>query len=153
MKVLVTVGTTSFNDLIQYIDQNIKELDIVFQIADGNYIPQNYKYFKFSTNIDSLIDTMDVIITHAGAGSIYGLLEKRKKIIVVPNLSRVDKHQVELATFIEENNYAFVLWDYNLLKGFLKNIMNKQFNVYSKEHFFKSNEIKKLINQCISDDE
>ena len=83
MKIFVTVGTTKFDSLIKYIDKNIKNenFQIEMQIADGYYKPINYKYFSFTSDIENLYLDSDVVITHAGAGSIYHLLELRKRII------------------------------------------------------------------------
>ena len=44
----------------------------------------------------------DVIISHAGAGSVMEALRLKKKLIVVVNDLLMDNHQVELATALED---------------------------------------------------
>jgi beta-1,4-N-acetylglucosaminyltransferase len=149
MRILVTVGTTQFDELIKHVDVNIKNKDITFQIASGTYIPMNYKYFTFTDNFNKKIEDSDIIITHSGAGSVYSFLEMKKKIIVVPNLERVDKHQRELAKYIEENDFAYVAWDLNQIDTLLNKIETKEFRKYEKIDFFKTVEIKNIINELI----
>ena len=147
MKILVTVGTTQFNELIKYIDLNIKDHKIIFQIATGNYIPSNHKYFTFSENFNLYINSCNIVITHSGAGSVYSLLEMGKKIIVVPNLERIDKHQKELASYVEKNNYAYVAWELEQINSLIDSIETKEFEVYKKDPFNKVSEINNIINQ------
>jgi len=107
--ILVTIGTTAFDSLIKVIDQTFpKSTDILLQIADGEYKPTSFPFITFIENIDEYYLKADVIICHAGAGTVYKLLEMDKKIIVVPNMTRSDPHQRELAEFVKANNYGLV---------------------------------------------
>src|SRR5688500_14118574 len=126
MKIFVTVGTTSFDSLIKFIDEEFhkKGYEITFQISEGKYIPKNFEYFKFSENIDFYYKDCDVAITHAGAGSVYRLLELKKKIIIIPNLERVDKHQIEIAEYMKENGHALMCLNFDNLYFAVDNIMN-----------------------------
>jgi beta-1,4-N-acetylglucosaminyltransferase len=145
MKILVTVGTTKFDSLIEYIDVNgqFNGIDIEFQTANGGYIPVNHPYFSFvdSNAIIEKYAGADIIITHAGQGTIIRLLEMRKKFIVVPNLERVDKHQLDIADFLSKNKYAFVAYSFSQLDMFVDICRDYRFREYSKENFFKAGEI------------
>ncbi|MUK65331.1 PssE/Cps14G family polysaccharide biosynthesis glycosyltransferase [Aliivibrio fischeri] len=146
IKFLCTVGTTPFPSLIEYITVNFDNEvnDIFLQSA----IKTNTKFIKsvdYVDNIGEYIDNYDVIVTHAGAGSIYSLLELHKKIIVVPNLERDDKHQFDISKYIEENNYGIVCWDINNLKKCIDEIEGLIFDEYEKRFFFKAEEIKGII--------
>lgn len=141
MKIFVTVGTTPFESLIKYIDINIKNHEVIAQISDGKYMPQRMKSFNYTKNIEEYYKWADIVITHAGAGSVYKLLEMQKRIIVVPNLERLDNHQLELANFIESNNYGEVFYKLEDIK-INKNVKN---NSYKKENFFKINEILEIL--------
>jgi beta-1,4-N-acetylglucosaminyltransferase len=149
MNILVTVGTTKFNSLIEYIDSEINnpDLNIEFQIADGEYIPKNHSYFKFLDNdaINEKYINADIIITHAGCGTIYKLLEMKKKFIIVPNLERSDKHQLDLAGYMTKNKYAFVAYNFNQLNMFIDIVPKYGFNVFYKQNFFMVNEIIEYI--------
>ncbi len=148
MKIFVTVGTTSFDRMVEVVDKCaavMKGYEFIFQTADGAYIPLNGTSFDFIDNVDDYYDQSDVIITHAGAGSTYKLLELRKKIVVVPNLERVDKHQSDLANFLEENNYALVVWKVDDLFDVLKSLDKFHPDIFEKENFFKAKEIASFI--------
>jgi beta-1,4-N-acetylglucosaminyltransferase len=112
MKVLVSVGTTAFDLLVGLMDTILFKgnYDVRFQIGPGIVIPRNFEYFRFSSMFSELVDESDLIITHAGAGNVYSMLERRKKLVVVPNIQRKDQHQLELARFLENQNYAKTLY-------------------------------------------
>jgi len=139
LNIFVTVGTTKFNDLIERIEIIQDQNNWLLQIADGEFIPTTKKYIHFSNEIFNLYNKADLIITHAGAGSIYRLLELNKNIIVCPNISRTDKHQKEIALFLEKNLFAQVCWNLDDLET----LVNKKFkkNIYEKVNFFLMDEI------------
>jgi beta-1,4-N-acetylglucosaminyltransferase len=145
MKILVTVGTTKFESLIKYIDIEMhnSNWNIELQIADGKYIPRNYPYFLYLNNceINKKYADAELIITHAGCGTIYKLLEMRKKLIIVPNLERSDKHQLDLANYIDKNNFALVAYSLVKIEYLIKLSSNYNFRIFTKDNFFKADEI------------
>lgn len=141
MNIFVTVGTTSFNSLIKSIDNlaiNHPELKFIFQIADGEYKPSNGKYFMYIENIYHYYNSSDLIISHAGAGSIYSLLEINKKTIIVPNTERLDNHQLDIAHFIAENNYALVSWELKDIESNIEKSKTFNYQVFNKVPFFNT---------------
>jgi len=149
MNVFVTVGTTRFDSLIKYLDENsdLLNMKIEFQTAGGKYLPVNHPSFSFVdiATIDKKYHEADVVITHAGAGTIFKLLEMKKKMIVVPNTERSDKHQTDIADYISRNNYAFVAYDFNQIPDMLSRIGDQQFAEYHEDKFFKAEEIIEFI--------
>lgn len=134
--ILVTIGTTAFDSLIKEIDQTFpKSTDLLLQIADGFYKPVNFPFITFSNYIDQYYEKANLIICHAGAGTVYKLLEMEKKIIVVPNMTRSDPHQRELADFVKANNYGLVP---DNLKDIYKTVIDAELFIpqnYSKPAF------------------
>ena len=147
MKVFVTVGTTNFDSLIRSVDEQLNGLqyDVTMQISNGSYQPKNFSYFRFSSDIFDYFNDADIIITHAGAGSIYELLEFRKKIIIVPNLDRIDKHQSDIADYMHENGYALSLYDLNDISAAIKHVDSCSLNKFVRVGFFKAKEIADFI--------
>ncbi|MEZ8816957.1 PssE/Cps14G family polysaccharide biosynthesis glycosyltransferase [Vibrio cyclitrophicus] len=142
IKIFVTVGTTEFDELIKAVDELklSEKYKIVAQVSPAS--KYNAKYintFEFVDDIDSYMASFDLIITHAGAGSVYNLLEKGKRLLVVPNTERYDKHQIELAEYILHNNYAQVCLDINDLSKSIIQVLSETFTPYSKEDFFGEN--------------
>jgi beta-1,4-N-acetylglucosaminyltransferase len=137
MRVFVTVGTTDFDELIESIDLIINDdIEFTCQIAKGKYKPKNHTYFSFTDDIHPFYEKADVIITHAGAGSIYKLLEIGKKIIVCPNLFRKDKHQAQIAKYVEENNFAMACYNLKEIQSILLCTDFSNLTTYSKTDFF-----------------
>lgn len=57
-------------------------------------------------NLASEIEHAGLVISHAGAGSIFESLTYQVPLIVVPNPILMDNHQVELAKLMEDRNHA-----------------------------------------------
>jgi len=137
MKIFVTVGNTYFNNLIQAIDERISpdNFDVTIQLAEGQYTPKNHEYFKFTDHVNDYIDQADVVITHAGAGSVFKLLEKQKKLVVVPNNVRIDSHQFDLAKYVDDENLASVCYDLTQIESALSAAVNNQYSPYKNNPF------------------
>jgi len=148
MKILVTVGSSPFESLIRAVDLvaiKLPEHHFIFQISDGIYKPRSGKFFSFSDSFSSYIDNADIIITHAGAGTVFELLEKQKKCIVAPNFERVDKHQSDLTTYIEENTLAIVCSNLSYISTSIENVIKFEAKPYAKKSFFLTKELINLF--------
>ncbi|CAL8097321.1 unnamed protein product [Orchesella dallaii] len=124
-RVFVTVGTTSFQQLIQLIvsdkvvDQfskwGVKEVRIQggknnIDRDSNEWVERDIKYslYEYKPTIDEDIQWADIIISHAGAGTTLEALDQGKVLLVVPNETLMDNHQLELAKKLEKENYAFM---------------------------------------------
>jgi UDP-N-acetyl-D-mannosaminouronate:lipid I N-acetyl-D-mannosaminouronosyltransferase len=149
MNIFVTVGHTHYNSLFKAVNDQLpsETYDVVNQISDGDYLPDKHKHFKFTQNIASYIEQADLVITHAGAGSVFHLLEVGKPIVVVPNFERVDEHQKDLANFVEMNNYATVCNDLTQLAHCVVEATSKTFNPYKTDPFYGYQRILALLDK------
>ena len=107
--IFVTLGTQKFqfNRLLRMMDDLIENKKIherVFaQIGNSDYLPQYYEYCNFLSNNDyeEYIKNCDILVSHSGVGTIMTGLRYRRKIIVVPRLSKygehIDDHQTQIA--------------------------------------------------------
>lgn len=146
MKIFVTVGTTPFDSLIQRLDLAfIDGVEFIFQISSGDYKPKNHPFFEFSSNIEKYYSDAEFIITHAGAGSIYRLLELDKRILVVPNYDRFDNHQSEISKFVSTNSFALSCDNLDSIESDIKSLLYFSPEKYNKDSFFKSAELIQLI--------
>lgn len=151
MRIFVTVGTFRFDELIKLVDNLASTSSHTFtcQLGCGEYKPKNCIWFEFSSNFEGFISDADLVITHAGAGTVYGLLEQHKNIIVIPNTFRVDQHQLELARYVNENNFALTCISLFELENALEqssSFFDQNCLRYSKEPFNKFDDILELIN-------
>ena len=122
-QVLITVGTTKFENLIKAIDtEKFYEMiikngftKIIIQKGYGEYIPSNYKKYEnkikiqvseILNNFENVIKSSELIISHGGAGIILESLKNKRKVIVCVNDELMDNHQVELASSLHNEGYV-----------------------------------------------
>lgn len=130
--ILVLLGTHElpFTRLLNEIERLKREgiiNDEVF-VQNGNTKFQSelltLKSFVSYDEMDQLVEQADLIITHAGTGSIISGLKKNKIIIAVPRLAKYnehnDDHQLELAEVFEEQGHILVWKDGEKLEDVLK---------------------------------
>ena len=107
-KIVVTVGSTHFDALISIIDsEEFIELarskgygEIIAQIGAYEGEIRNLKnFFKYSTSdeLNKHFQAADLVIGHAGAGTITEVLQKGKPLLVVVNEILMENHQTEVA--------------------------------------------------------
>jgi beta-1,4-N-acetylglucosaminyltransferase len=123
----VTVGSTRFDSLInRIVDNDIIELlvqkkfnKIILQIGNGDHNnlldKKNSLYFdkrfelivyRYRSSLKNDLEQSDLVISHAGAGSILESLEEGKKLIVVINENLMNNHQFELASKMQSLGYC-----------------------------------------------
>ncbi|XP_056147703.1 UDP-N-acetylglucosamine transferase subunit ALG13 homolog [Lampris incognitus] len=110
--VFVTVGTTSFDELIEIIisSEAVQALKargyerLVLQVGRGCLLPTvescpdlEIEAFRFKDSIAKDISRADLVISHAGAGSCLEVLGAGRPLLVVVNDKLMDNHQLELA--------------------------------------------------------
>ncbi|SCU78644.1 LAME_0A05204g1_1 [Lachancea meyersii CBS 8951] len=62
--------------------------------------------FSFATNIQKLLRThADLIVSHAGTGSILDALRLQKPLVVVANTGLMDNHQLQIAARFESRGH------------------------------------------------
>lgn len=132
MKILVTIGTTQFENLINNILDNIEVLlqyysHITLQI--GSMIAQqiiknkNIEIFNFASNLD--FSQYDIIICHCGTGSILNGLINQKIVIALCNNQLKDNHQIETALVFKD--YIFIQTIDSIIEFLiLKNYQNRK---------------------------
>jgi len=120
--ILVTVGSTRFEKLIDTVDT--LEFGALIQKLGYNGIHIQHGTGKAPTTIPSLrSDTFEVvvfsrkpslideirqsslIIGHAGVGTIFDSLENQRDILVVPNTALMNNHQTEIAKEMVSRGY------------------------------------------------
>ena len=115
--ILVTLGTQKeqFTRLLDYIEEsNIKD-EIIVQAGHTKYESKKMKIFDFIPyeKMNEYIDKADLIITHAGTGSVLMPLKKNKKVIVCARDMKydehVDNHQQELVEVFASEGYVLEL--------------------------------------------
>ena len=132
--ILVMLGTQNndFHRLLEEIEKNIENgninEEVVVQAGFTKYKSDKMKIFSLTTkeNLENLIKKADLIITHAGVGSIEMALEQNKKVIAVPRLKKfgehVNDHQKDIEKKLDEKGCLIGIDDVSKLGFALKKV-------------------------------
>ena len=99
-------GQMPFDRLIRHVDQWARDnarTDVFAQIGPTDYEPAFVKWVRFldSAQFTQYLDAADVIVSHAGMGTILSALYRGKPILVMPRrgdlMETRNDHQVDTA--------------------------------------------------------
>ena len=132
--IFVTVGTEMFDELVKKMDEIAPELreKVAIQIGKGRYEPKNCKYFRFVSDMNLHYEKADLIVTHGGAGTIFELLGKNKKIIGISNPEKPGQHQEDILKALSQQNYLIWCRDLKGLRETVKNAKKIKMKKYRK---------------------
>lgn len=149
---LITVGTSKFDRLFRAVDSSVllRKYRVICQIGVGSYLPSVGQVIRHSDRFDNIFASADLIICHAGIGTVFEGLRLKKRLVVVPNNDRVDKHQNELAKYLIANELAEVAVDLESLDNCIRRAMTQEPKVFKPTAFFKKAEVLSLI-RCRAD--
>ncbi|UJH91739.1 hypothetical protein LZ575_03385 [Antarcticibacterium sp. 1MA-6-2] len=97
--IFVTVGTQEpFDRLIKAIDEVYSEMedkDLIVQAPLENFEPKNFKTVQFinPSEFSDIFERADLIIGHAGTGTILSALVKQKPLIIMPRICKYGEHR------------------------------------------------------------
>lgn len=133
--IFVTIGTQEpFDRLVRAIDEIASELeeDIIVQAPLKDYQPLNFKTFKFMDPgvFESNFKKADLIVSHAGMGTILLALELGKPLLIMPRQLKYqdsrNEHQMATAKILQSYNYVHVAKNEDELQRILRiNIREK----------------------------
>jgi len=120
--IFLTVGTQfPFDRLVKtvdgFIDSNGFDEEILAQIGDSTYRPQNFEAAaSLDKNLfDKYLRDASCIISHAGMGTITMALEHGKPLLVMPRRKIygevVNDHQVDIAKKFDELGHVLVAYE------------------------------------------
>lgn len=116
--VLFSVGTTSFDAMMDFFDQKesievlqqIEVGQVFLQLGSSSWRPKNLTD-SFEVSIIHSYDQYmkclgraDLVICHSGAGTLLDCLKANKRIFSVVNDSLVDNHQLEIFQELQRRN-------------------------------------------------
>ena len=152
--IFVTTGTTEFKSLItnillaaeaqtkhSYVVQSPKLNQINFDLK-----VQNIEFIEWYEDFSWVNSNFDMVVSHAGAGTVYKCLEHNMRLLVVPNMDRKDKHQVELCSYLEISNYAHVIWGFENLASDIEVCLHTKFTRYQNHKKFDIKMLEAWIN-------
>lgn len=132
--IFVTLGTQdkSFSRLLDAIEKQIKngtiKEKVIVQAGYTDYISDNMQILKMipMEEFDKYIKECDLLITHAGVGSIMTGLSNNKKVIAAARLKEYNEHtnnhQIQIATEFSKEGYIIYLDNFDNLDKVLEKV-------------------------------
>ena len=136
--IFVILGTQDkkFPRLLQAIQDKIdegkisKKEEIIVQAGSTKFETKNMKIIDYMSvrKFEEAIEKADVIICHAGVGTILTALKKNKKIIAAARLKQygehVNDHQLQILDNFTKEGYILALEDFDKIDILLKQAKN-----------------------------
>jgi len=129
--VFVSVGTTRFEKLVAaatspmalewMASRGYKSLTVQYGTGtepeiDESSAPFPIRTYSFQPSLAEDMEKADLILSHAGAGTVMEALKLKKKLVVVINTMLMDNHQTELAGAMAERGHLFMVENPELLE-------------------------------------
>lgn len=123
--IFLTIGTQEpFDRMLKAVDEiaPLLSTEIIAQVARSSYKAKNLKTFAFAApgEFKKYFSEAELILSHAGMGSIISALEGEKPILIMPRLARYHEHrndhQLATAAVFEKLRYVHVAHDETNLK-------------------------------------
>ncbi|SEM80744.1 UDP-N-acetylglucosamine transferase subunit ALG13 [bacterium A37T11] len=158
--IFVTIGTQEpFERLMGSISKlsfKIPEVQIFIQARTKVLFEKNVKIFDFLTpeDFDKYFDHADLIISHAGMGTILSALTKGKAILIMPRNAKLgehrNEHQFATARKMQSLKYVNIAWDENdLVTNALDIVQNRRYNSLHKIGNWASDELTNSIREFL----
>lgn len=99
IKIFLSVGTQlPFDRLVKAVDlslPNLTDITIFGQIGESAYLPINFEYTRYLDKLeyDRIFNNSDIVIAHAGMGSIITALQSHKPILIMPREVIYNEHR------------------------------------------------------------
>ena len=158
--IFVILGTQDkkFPRLLEALQKKIdegkidKKEEIIVQAGSTKYKSNDMKIFDYIpiSQFEDYIERADLIICHAGVGTILTALKKNKKIIAAARLKQygehVNDHQLQILENFKNKGYILALENFNEMDNLIKQAQEfKPANFKSNKKFFL-NQLEKEIN-------
>jgi UDP-N-acetylglucosamine transferase subunit ALG13 len=130
--IFITTGTQEpFDRLLEIMDEiamELQETEFIVQAFQSNYQVKHMKMLNFINpdEFNELFNEAELIVSHAGMGTIISSLVNEKPIIVMPRLVKYhehrNEHQLSTAKKFDDLGYINVAYDGEELKTKFFNI-------------------------------
>jgi len=127
--IFLTVGTQlAFDRLVKSVDQWAElnpRVQVCAQIGPGDYLPKHLTYSDFLKpgELRSKMEAADLIVAHAGMGTIISALQLQKPLVVLPRRAALGEHrndhQLATARWLGEKHGIKVAWSESELADLL----------------------------------
>lgn len=157
--IFVILGTQDkkFPRLLEAIQKKIdegkiNEEEIIVQAGSTKYVSKDMKILDYMPvkEFEECIEKADIIICHAGVGTILTALKKGKKIIAAARLKQygehVNDHQLQILENFTDEGYILALEDFDKLDLLIKQAKDFEPAKFRSNKGFFLNQLEKEIN-------
>lgn len=156
--IFVTLGTQDkpFNRLLKAIENAIEsgiiKEKVIVQAGYTKFTSDKMEIIDLlpMDEFNNLIKKCDLLITHAGVGSIIAGLKEKKKVISVARLSKfkehVNDHQLQINNNLEQLGYIIAINDEQID---LKKALEKSKKFHPKTYHSNTQNMIELVKKCI----
>lgn len=121
--IFVCIGSRDyqFNRLLKALDELVQsgELkdEIFAQIGQSQYVPKHYAWQRYldADTFQQYLSNAQLIISHAGVGTLLRALKMGKSVIAVPRYAKfgehIDDHQHQIADVLSGEGYLYQVKD------------------------------------------
>lgn len=121
--IFVCIGSRDyqFNRLLKALDALVEtgalKEEIFAQIGQSQYIPEHYAWERYldADTFRRHLSEADLIISHAGVGTLLSALKMGKSVIAVPRYAKfgehIDDHQHQIADVLSGEGYVYQVKD------------------------------------------
>ena len=121
--IFVCIGSRDyqFNRLLKALDELVASGEIteeIFaQIGQSQYLPQHYSWERYldSQTFRQYQQAADLVISHAGVGTLLSSLKMGKSVVAVPRYAKfgehIDDHQTQIAEVLSGEGYLYQVKD------------------------------------------
>ena len=131
--IFVSIGTTSFNALIQAMDslsQSLSE-EVVMQIGRSDHVPEQCEYFRFAPSLVPYYERASLVISHGGLGIVTEILERGLPLVAVEDPDQPDRHQREILEVWEREGHLVWCKDLRRLPRAIEQVRSQRFKPYA----------------------
>jgi UDP-N-acetylglucosamine transferase subunit ALG13 len=149
--IFLTVGTQlPFDRLVKMLDEwaeDNSDTPIFAQIGGTSYQPKNFEYCSYLDSLDYKIkfDQADVIVAHAGIGTILSCLVSSKSIIVFPRIASLGEHRNEhqlanckKVSKLQGCHVAYDKTDFFQLLGNISSLSSGKIDIHADQDLLKA---------------
>jgi len=144
--IFVTLGTQKqqFTRVLDLIENSkiFRKNRIIVQAGHTKYESNKMTILDFISyeEMEKYIEESKLVVCHGGVGSIFTALQKSKKVLVVPRLSKygehINDHQLEICEQLEKDGYITYLRDGEEFDQVAKKLLKKENKVYQSDTGF-----------------
>src|SRR5574344_2500076 len=138
--VFISVGTQKqqFTRIFKLVEDSklLSGEEKIAQVGNTKFESKTIKTVESLSNnkFNECLENAELVICHGGVGTIFSALEKGKKVLVVPRLSKykehINDHQLEAAVELESHGYLVVYKEDKDYDYYVKKAQENKFKKY-----------------------